>query len=71
MRFATGPAVAAVLASILPSASGEYVRILGDERWSLSSKALNRSVPGRFPSHAHLDLLAAGVIGECCPNWSF
>lgn len=41
------------------------VRSLSDERWTLSGGALNRTVNAGFPSQVHLDLLNAGVIGEC------
>lgn len=32
--------------------------------WTLSSAPLDISVPGNVPSHTHLDLYAAGVIGD-------
>lgn len=52
------------LPSALPSALGQNVIDLSGDGWTVSSSALNISVPGHVPSHAHLDLLAAGVIGE-------
>ncbi|KAE8151409.1 glycoside hydrolase superfamily [Aspergillus avenaceus] len=56
---------AAVLASTcLPVTLGQYIRPLSNEKWTLSSSALNRTVPGHLPSHAHLDLLKAGVIDD-------
>lgn len=54
----------AVLPSALPTALGQNVIDLSGDGWTVSSSALNISVPGRVPSQAHLDLLAAGVIGE-------
>lgn len=54
-----------LLASILPVVLGQHVRDLSSEHWSLSSRALNRTVPAQFPSQVHLDLLKAGMIGEC------
>lgn len=56
--------VLAVIPSILSSTLGQNVLDLSGDGWTVSSKALNISVPGRVPSHAHLDLLAANVIGE-------
>ncbi len=37
---------------------------LGDLAWTLSNDNGTIAVPGRVPSHAHLDLLAAGLIPE-------
>ncbi|OOF98837.1 glycoside hydrolase family 2 protein [Aspergillus carbonarius ITEM 5010] len=51
-----------LLASILPVVLGQHVRDLSSEHWSLSSRALNRTVPAQFPSQVHLDLLKAGMI---------
>ncbi|KAF5866606.1 hypothetical protein ETB97_010699 [Aspergillus alliaceus] len=62
MRF-TAKTVA-LLASSIPTTLGQHVRDLSNEKWTLSSEALNRTVPGSFPSQAHLDLLKAGVIDE-------
>lgn len=56
--------VIAVLLSILSITLGQNVLDLSGDGWTVSSKALNVSVPGRVPSQAHLDLLAANVIGE-------
>lgn len=47
----------------LPAALGQSVLDLSGDGWTVSSKALNISVPGRVPSQAHLDLFAAGAIG--------
>lgn len=54
----------ALLAPSLPVVLGQHVRDLSGDGWTLSSPALDHSVPARVPSHAHLDLLRAGVIGE-------
>lgn len=43
---------------------------LGGANWTLSSRALNISVPGRLPSQAHLDLLAAKEIGQSCVDFT-
>lgn len=56
--------VLAVFPSALPSASGQKVIDLSGDGWTVSNSALNISIPGRVPSQAHLDLFAAGVIGE-------
>jgi hypothetical protein len=56
--------VLAVLPSILSITLGQNVLDLSGDRWTVSSKALNVSVPGRVPSQAHLDLLAANIIGK-------
>jgi beta-mannosidase len=52
----------------LPAASGQSVVDLSGDGWTVSSKALNISVPGRVPSQAHLDLFAAGAIGIYTPR---
>jgi beta-mannosidase len=57
--------VLAVLPSSLPLGLAQNVIDLSGDGWTVSSDALNISVPGRVPSQAHLDLFAAGVIGEC------
>ncbi|KKK17464.1 hypothetical protein ARAM_001087 [Aspergillus rambellii] len=50
-----------VLASSLTTIAGHCVRALSGETWTLSSAALNTTVPASFPSHAHLDLFKAGI----------
>ncbi|KAJ5776260.1 uncharacterized protein N7511_001271 [Penicillium nucicola] len=47
-----------------PAALGQSVLDLSGDGWTVSSKALNISVPGRVPSQAHLDLFAAGAIDD-------
>ncbi|KAG6009432.1 hypothetical protein E4U21_002347 [Claviceps maximensis] len=37
---------------------------LSEQKWRLQSLPMNISVPGRVPSHVHLDLLEAQVIGD-------
>jgi beta-mannosidase len=58
-----GIATQAVLASNITTGSGRHVS-LSDVKWTLSSSALNSTVPASLPSQAHLDLLNAGVIGK-------
>lgn len=41
----------------------QHVTNLSDVKWTISNHN-NVTVPGKLPSQAHLDLLAAGVIGE-------
>jgi len=57
---------ALLLASVaLPRAVlGQHVIDLSGDGWTVSNKELGISVPGKLPSHAHLDLFAAGVIGK-------
>ncbi|XWW98739.1 hypothetical protein V2A60_006741 [Cordyceps javanica] len=40
------------------------VHSLDSEKWTLTNEHGNITVPGAFPSHVHLDLLAAGVIED-------
>lgn len=54
----------ALLPTIAQTVLGQHVIDLSGDGWTVSSKALNISVPGRLPSQAHLDLYAANVIGE-------
>ncbi|KAL3430301.1 glycoside hydrolase superfamily [Aspergillus tetrazonus] len=58
-----GIATQAVLASNITTGSGRHVS-LSDVKWTLSSSALNSTVPASLPSQAHLDLLNAGVIDD-------
>jgi beta-mannosidase len=53
---ALSPTVHSVLAQ-------KVVDLTGDG-WTVSSKALNISVPGKLPSQVHLDLFAAKAIGK-------
>jgi beta-mannosidase len=46
------------------SSSAKNILNLTTHPWTLSNDALNISVPARLPSQAHLDLFAAGVIGD-------
>jgi len=46
----------------------QSIQNLGDVAWTVSN-GVNATVPGHFPSQAHLDLLAAGVIEE--PTYGF
>lgn len=63
MRLNTELVLAAVPATVQPVLAQKVVSLTGDG-WTVSSKALNISVPGKLPSQVHLDLLAAKVIGE-------
>ena len=49
---------------LLHTASTKEILDLSTHPWTLSNDALNISVPARLPSQAHLDLFAAGVIGD-------
>lgn len=52
------------LPAIIQTVLAQNVVDLSGDGWTVSSKALNISVPGRLPSQAHLDLYAAKVIGR-------
>lgn len=52
------------LSLVLAHATAKHVTNLSNNDWTLSNEALNISVPGSLPSQAHLDLFAAGVIGD-------
>ncbi|PTB36166.1 glycoside hydrolase family 2 protein [Trichoderma asperellum CBS 433.97] len=50
--------------SLLAScATAQYIYNLSDVSWTVSN-GVNATVPGKLPSHAHIDLLAAGVIED-------
>ena len=49
---------------LLPLASCQKIIDLSQSTWTLQNPDLNVSVPGSLPSHAHLDLYAAQVIGD-------
>jgi beta-mannosidase len=53
-----------LLSLLAHSASAKKILDLTTHPWTLSNDALNISVPARLPSQAHLDLFAAGVIGD-------
>ncbi|KAM3557541.1 hypothetical protein ARSEF4850_005017 [Beauveria asiatica] len=44
--------------------NGANIYSLHDQKWMLTNEHGNITVPGAFPSHVHLDLLAAGVIED-------
>lgn len=57
----------ALLASFALAAKSQRGAILHDcsgEKWNVTNEYGNITVPGNFPSQVHLDLYAAGVIGE-------
>ncbi|KAL2819589.1 glycoside hydrolase superfamily [Aspergillus cavernicola] len=54
----------AVLAANLVASWGQHVQDLSGVNWTLSSPAINFTVPASLPSQAHLDLLQAGVIED-------
>lgn len=45
-------------------AAADNVFDLSNQNWQLSSPQLGISVPGKVPSHAHVDLYAANVIDD-------
>jgi beta-mannosidase len=53
-----------VLACLLGSAATQQVTDLSTYGWTLRDATGNVSVPATIPSQAHLDLAAAGVVGQ-------
>jgi beta-mannosidase len=60
--------VLSFLTPALPSVVGQHVVDLSGHGWTLSSTALNGTVPGHLPSQVHLDLFEAGVISMGTPT---
>lgn len=58
------PQMTILLLLLLSSVSAQKVINLSGRDWTLQNSPLNISVPGSVPSHAHLDLYAAQVIGD-------
>lgn len=56
--------ISSLLTLAFALASAKHVTNLSEIAWTLSNDALNISVPGSLPSQAHLDLFAAGAIGD-------
>jgi beta-mannosidase len=46
------------------SSNAAAIHDLGLLKWTVTNEHGNITVPGKFPSQAHLDLHAAGVIGK-------
>lgn len=46
------------------SSSPAAIHDLGLLKWTVTNEYGNITVPGKYPSQAHLDLHAAGVIGK-------
>jgi beta-mannosidase len=63
MHFHKYLVLAALPATFHHALAQKVVDLTGDG-WTVSSKALNISVPGKLPSQVHLDLLAAKTIGK-------
>lgn len=58
-------AVALEILSVMPFLSAATSMVdFSEQRWTLSNTLYNISVPGNVPSHVHLDLFAAKVIGD-------
>lgn len=54
----------AITAPLLSSVAAQDILDLSTVSWTVSDPGNNVTVPGRLPSQAHLDLLAANVITE-------
>ena len=50
--------------AVASAASARNVVDLSGNGWTLENPELNVSVPGSVPSHAHLDLYKAQIIGD-------
>lgn len=48
----------------LVAAKEQRVRDFAATNWTVTNEYGNITVPGKYPSHVHLDLYAAGVIGK-------
>jgi hypothetical protein len=46
------------------SSNAAAIHDLGLLKWTVTNEYGNITVPGKYPSQAHLDLHAAGVIGQ-------
>lgn len=57
-------AAAIGLSSLLPTAAAKNIVDLSTQNWILHSDEFNISVRGNVPSHVHLDLYAAQVVGD-------
>jgi beta-mannosidase len=55
---------ASVAVSTTEHAGKASIHDLGLQKWTVTNEYGNITVPGKFPSQAHLDLHAAGVISE-------
>ncbi|KAM0453152.1 hypothetical protein ACHAPV_009108 [Trichoderma viride] len=53
----------ASLSLLASCVSAQHIFNLSDVPWTVSN-GVNATVPGKLPSHAHIDLLAAGVIED-------
>ncbi|KAF2664999.1 glycoside hydrolase family 2 protein [Microthyrium microscopicum] len=76
--------ISALVALILPVKASTKVTDLSTFKWNLASTPANISVPAKIPGAVHLDLQAAGIIGDpyhglndydlrwvIKPNWTY
>lgn len=56
--------ICALLGAFSTTTVAQHIIDLSGTGWMVSNVGLNVSVQGRLPSQAHLDLYAAGVIGD-------
>ncbi|KAK5996760.1 Beta-mannosidase A [Cladobotryum mycophilum] len=66
MRFIPQFATFGIAASALAADNGgkQSIHDLSKESWTVTNEYGNITVPGQYPSHAHLDLHAAGIIDD-------
>ncbi|KAI1211247.1 glycoside hydrolase family 2 protein [Annulohypoxylon truncatum] len=57
-------ALLVAVASLIVDAIGVNIVDLSDANWTLQNGGMNISVPGKVPSHVHLDLYASNVIDD-------
>lgn len=53
----------------LVAAKEQHVHDFAAKDWTVTNEYGNITVPGKYPSHVHLDLHAAGVIGKSLPDY--
>lgn len=53
-----------ITCAVLRAVWAQSVLDLSDIGWTVTNQARNITVPGKWPSQVHLDLYAAGVIGQ-------
>ncbi|POR35421.1 hypothetical protein TPAR_04385 [Tolypocladium paradoxum] len=64
MKLTTSVAASATAACMVAQTAALNVLDLSDQKWKLQNVPMNISVPGSVPSHVHLDLYKAQVIGD-------
>lgn len=65
-QLTTVLSIATAITSVQSAADNgqQNIHDLGKQTWTVTNEYGNITVPGKFPSHVHLDLHEAGVISE-------